>query len=166
MSIATFQSRTADEFDGLYAPIIGSSENTPQHVPVETDPALLARTNRFRREYDELRGDMIQELNAADARMIQPAAAAKDYLAPMKKTIKKRNDKKVNDEETLDPKLQACLELISDGRQTDFERYQSRVDSLIHKPKRSDRENANLAKAEADLANAKQVRFIRFHVRE
>lgn len=42
-------------------------------------------------------------------------------------------------------------------RQSDFERFQNKVDSLIHKPKRSDRENANLAKAEADLSTAKEV---------
>jgi len=41
--------------------------------------------------------------------------------------------------------------------QTDFEISQGRVDSLMKKPKRSDRENANLAKAEAELANTKEV---------
>lgn len=85
----------ADEFDGLYAPIAGSSETPTQRQPVETPPALLARTNRMRREYDELRTDMTQELYEVDTRMIQPAQTAKDYIAPVKKTIKKRNDKKV-----------------------------------------------------------------------
>lgn len=42
--------------------------------------------------------------------------------------------------------------------QTDFEISQGKVDSLIKKPKRSDRENVSLAKAEAELANAKEVR--------
>ncbi|KAJ5737589.1 uncharacterized protein N7483_002714 [Penicillium malachiteum] len=131
-SIATFQSRMADDFDGLYAPIAGSSETPTQRQNYETPRAILARTNRLRRDYDDLRTDMIQELGEVQARMIQPAQAAKDFLAPVKKTIKKRNDKK-----------------------TDFERYQSKVDGLIHKQKRSDRDNANLAKAEAELASAK-----------
>jgi hypothetical protein len=39
----------------------------------------------------------------------------------------------------------------------DFEHYQSRVDSSLKKTKRSDRDNAALAKAEADLAKAKEV---------
>ncbi|KAJ5461840.1 uncharacterized protein N7458_003392 [Penicillium daleae] len=134
VSIATFQSRMADEFDGLYAPIVGSSETETRHVPEETPPALLSRTNNLRREYDELRVDLVQELNVVEQRMSQPAEQAKSYLAPMKKTIKKRNDKK-----------------------SDYERFQSKVDSLIHKPKRSDRENATLAKAEADLSTAKEV---------
>lgn len=84
-----------DEFDGFYAPILGSSEPTSKRQPVETDPALLARTNRLRKEYDELREDINEELNVVDQRMTQPAASAKDYIAPMKKTIKKRNDTKV-----------------------------------------------------------------------
>ncbi|KAJ5388582.1 hypothetical protein N7509_011123 [Penicillium cosmopolitanum] len=134
VSIATFQSRMADEFDGFYAPIIGSSETDSPHRPVETDPTLLGRTNRLRKEFDELREEMIQELDVVEDRMARPADNAKGSLAPMKKTIKKRNDKK-----------------------TEFEIYQGKVDSLIHKPKRSDRENANLAKVQVDLASAKEV---------
>ncbi|KAJ5919727.1 hypothetical protein N7454_009562 [Penicillium verhagenii] len=133
-SIATFQSRVADEFDGLYAPIASSSETPTQRQSYNTPPAILARTNRLRRDYDELRTDMVQELTEVESRMIRPATSAKDYLAPVKKTIKKRNDKK-----------------------TDFERYQSKVDSLIHKTKRTERDNANLAKAEADMATAKDI---------
>lgn len=85
-----------DEFDGLYAPIVGSSETETSHRPVDTDPAILARTNRLRREYDELRGDLQQELDAVEVRMTQPAEDAKNYILPMKKTIKKRNDTKVS----------------------------------------------------------------------
>jgi len=84
-----------DEFDGIYGPIVGSSETSTSHRPVDTDPAILARANRLRKEYDELRGDLVQELDAVEVRMTQPAENAKNYLLPMKKTIKKRNDKKV-----------------------------------------------------------------------
>ncbi|KAJ5637197.1 hypothetical protein N7490_007076 [Penicillium lividum] len=133
-SIATFQSRMVDELDGLYAPIANSSETPTQRQAFNTPPAILARTNRLRREYDELRTDMMQELTEVDSRMIRPAASAKDFLAPVKKTIKKRNDKK-----------------------TDFERYQSKVDGLLHKTKRSERDNAALAKAEADLVTTKEI---------
>lgn len=85
-----------DEFDGIYSPIVGSSETPSPHQPRETDPTRLARTNRLRREYDELRSDMIQELSSVEARMTQPALTAKSYLDPMKKVIKKRNEKKVS----------------------------------------------------------------------
>ncbi|KAF7713018.1 Uncharacterized protein PECH_003836 [Penicillium ucsense] len=134
VSIATFQSRLADEFDGLYAPILASSETETRHTPQETPKALLTRTSNLRREYDELRGDLLEELQMVERRMSQPAEQAKSYLAPVKKSIKKRNEKK-----------------------SEFERFQSKYDSLIHKPKRSDRENAALAKAEADLTVAKEI---------
>jgi hypothetical protein len=96
VSIATYQSRLVEEFDGLYGPIIGSSETPSNHKAVDTDPVRLARTNRLRKEYDELRTDLLEELGAVDTRLSQPAARAKESLAPMKKTIKKRNDKKVH----------------------------------------------------------------------
>ncbi|KAJ5794809.1 hypothetical protein N7457_001408 [Penicillium paradoxum] len=134
ISIATHQSRLIDEFDGLYGPIVGSSETPSNHKAVDTDPSKLARTNRLRKEYDELRTDIVEELGAVDTRMTQPAAHAKESLAPMKKTIKKRNEKK-----------------------SDFEISQGRVDSLMRKSKRTDRENASLAKAEAELANTKEA---------
>ncbi|EPS34699.1 hypothetical protein PDE_09663 [Penicillium oxalicum 114-2] len=134
VSIATFQSRLADEFDGLYAPIVGSSETETRHTPQDTPAALLTRTSNLRREYDDLRTDLLEELKMVEQRMSQPAEQAKSYLAPVKKSIKKRNDKK-----------------------SDYERFQGKVDSLIHKPKRSDRENAALAKAEAELTVAKEI---------
>ncbi|KAJ5134745.1 hypothetical protein N7526_006110 [Penicillium atrosanguineum] len=126
VSIATFQSRMIDEFDGLYAPHCRLQRNRDISSP--------ARTNRLRREYDELRGDLQQELDTVETRITQPAEDAKNYIIPVKKTIKKRNDKK-----------------------SDFERYQSKVDSLMTKGKRNDRDNANLAKANSDFAVAKEA---------
>ena len=85
----------ADEFDGFYAPIVGSSETPSPHRPKETDATLVGRSNRLRREFDELREEMIQELDVVEDKMARPAENAKSSLEPMKKTIKKRNDKKV-----------------------------------------------------------------------
>lgn len=52
-----------------------------------------------------------------------------------------------------------ALVLLADICQSDYERYQSRVDGLLNRQKRSERDNANLTKAEAELANAKEVRM-------
>jgi hypothetical protein len=82
------------EFDGIYAPIIGSSDPTTAKA-APTPEATLARTRRLREEYEELRKELAEELNAVDQRMIRPASQAKEYLAPLKKTIKKREDRKV-----------------------------------------------------------------------
>jgi hypothetical protein len=52
----------------------------------------------MRKEYDELKTDLVEELNAVETRMTQPAGQAKESLAPMKKTIKRRNEKKVTND--------------------------------------------------------------------
>ena len=55
----------------------------------------MARTVRMREEYEELKKDLMDEVNMVDTKMIKPAQEAKDYLQPLKKTIKKREDRKV-----------------------------------------------------------------------
>ena len=55
----------------------------------------MARTVRIREEYEDLKRDLMEEVNMVDTRMIKPAQEAKDYLQPLKKTIKKREDRKV-----------------------------------------------------------------------
>ncbi|OJJ48243.1 hypothetical protein ASPZODRAFT_1543737 [Penicilliopsis zonata CBS 506.65] len=130
-SLLMYQARMASEFESLYAPILGSSDPSAGHKAVPTPEATLVRSNRLKEEYEDLRKELLQELNAVEERMIRPAVQAKDYLSPIKKTIKKRDDRKL-----------------------DFERYQSRVDNYSKKTKRSDRDNAALSKAESDLARA------------
>ncbi|KMU72491.1 SH3 domain containing protein [Coccidioides immitis RMSCC 3703] len=129
-SILTYQARLLQEFETLYQPIIGSSEPTA-HPPAITPESTLERTSRLKEEYESLRVDLLAEIQSVDDRMIKPAMEAKDYLQPMKKVMKKREDKKL-----------------------DYERYQGRVDTARKKSRRSDRENAALAKAELDLAKA------------
>lgn len=43
----------------------------------------------------ELKVDMAHEINEMDSGMIQPALDAKESLKPIKKVIKRREDKKV-----------------------------------------------------------------------
>ena len=66
--------------------------------------------------------------------MIRPAQEAKDSLQTMRKTIKRREDKKL-----------------------DFERYQGRFDSSSKKSKTSDRDRAIAAKAQSDLSIATEA---------
>ncbi|EEQ34183.1 hypothetical protein McanMca71_004975 [Microsporum canis] len=130
-SIFTYQARLILEFEQLYNPIIGASEPSSDHTPAVVPEHTLHRVVRLREEYSSLKEDLVAEVSAVDDRIIRPAMDARDYLQPLKKVIKKREDKKL-----------------------DFERYQGRVDSARKKTKRSDRDNAALAKAEADLAKA------------
>lgn len=84
--------------------------------------------------YTELKTDLLEEVGMMDARVIKPATDAKEYLAPLKKSIKKRENKRL-----------------------DWERYQDKVNNYQRKMKRSDRENAALVKAEEELARATEV---------
>ena len=94
----------------------------------------MNRTLRIRSEYEELKTDLTDEVNQVDVKMIRPAQDAKETLGMLKKTIKKREDKKL-----------------------DFERYQARYDAGMKKSKRTEREDAALMKAKDDLAQATDV---------
>jgi len=131
ISILTYQHRLFSEFDTLYTPIVGAGDDYHGHQPVPTSDKIMRRTSRIKMEYDDLKKDLTEDLGLVDQQMIRPAQDAKDSLHTLKKTIKKREDKKL-----------------------DFERYQNRVDSGLKKTKRSERENAALAKSQSDLAIA------------
>ena len=81
----------------MYAPIIGANEEYEGHVPVITDEYTMARTAKLQTTYDELRTDLLEEVNLVDTRIIRPATEAKDCIQPMKKVIKKREDRKVSE---------------------------------------------------------------------
>lgn len=95
-AILTYQGRLIHEFEGLYAPILGNSDASNARPSVATPETTLARTNRLYEEYESLRKDLLEEVSAVDDRMIQPAQQVKELLVPLKKTIKKREDKKVS----------------------------------------------------------------------
>lgn len=69
-----------------------------------------------------------------ETRIVGPATTAKDYLQPLRKTLKSRENKKL-----------------------DFERYQDRVLAAHKKMKKTEKENASLARYEQDLAKAAEV---------
>lgn len=130
----TVQHRFLCEFDLLYCPIVGAGDDYTGHIPVETPEKLLGRTSRLKTEYDDLKRDLIEELNDVQKQMIGPAQEAKDNLQLARKTIKKREDKKL-----------------------DYERYQSRVDSGMKKTKMSDRDRGQLTRAQSDLTIATEA---------
>ena len=79
----------------MYAPIVGAADSYHGHQPVDTPENTMARTAKLKEEYGELKKDLMEEVNMVDEKMIKPAMDAKDSLSLMKKTIKKREDRKV-----------------------------------------------------------------------
>lgn len=89
------QHRLIDEFNVVFTPIVGAAESYSGHEPLTTSQNTLERTTRLRDDYEALKTEMLEEVNLVDSRMIKPAMDAKDYVQPMKKTIKSRENKKV-----------------------------------------------------------------------
>ena len=94
-SILGAQHRLIDEFNGMFSPIIGAGESYSGHEPAPTPEKTMEKTTRLRDNYEALKTDLLEEVNLVDSRMVKPAMEAKDYIQPMKKTIKNREDKKV-----------------------------------------------------------------------
>ncbi|KAL9582295.1 MAG: hypothetical protein Q9203_005554 [Teloschistes exilis] len=129
--ILTVQQRLAYDFQDLYSPIVESNETYEGRGANETPKPILMRTVKLQQAYADLKTDLLGEINGVDTRIIRPAMDARDHIHPLKKVIKKRMDKKM-----------------------DFEKYQSRVDKGRKNMKRSDKDNAALAKAETELFHA------------
>lgn len=134
VSILNIQLGTVTVFEELYDPIVGASDGHG-HDPVITPREQVERTTKLKGVYADLKTDLLEEVVMMDSRIIRPAADAREFLQPVRKTIKKRENKRV-----------------------DWERYIDKVNNLqTKKLKRTDRENAALAKAEIDLAGAADV---------
>lgn len=99
-AILNHQDRIVGEFELMYTPIVGAGASFgPEAVPTPDD--IMSRTTRLHGDYTELRQELTLELNTVDDSMIRPATAVKDYLVPMKRTIKKRDDRKVCENRTM-----------------------------------------------------------------
>ncbi|KAK0105237.1 hypothetical protein ONS95_004372 [Cadophora gregata] len=117
-------------FEELYNPIVGAGDGHGRE-PVITPRPQLDRTSKLKDVYTDLKTDLLEEVNMMESRVIKPATEAKDYIQPIRKVIKKRDNKRL-----------------------DWERYIDKVNNYQRKVKRTDRENAALAKAEEELAKA------------
>lgn len=95
MSILSAQLQLSSEFEDIYRPIIGASESDGGPEYAETPAPMMTRASRLRETYEELKGNLLDEVNLVDLNLVRPAMDAKDSIQPMKKVIKKREDRKV-----------------------------------------------------------------------
>lgn len=118
------------ELEGLYDPIVGASDGHGRES-VPTPRLQLERTYRLKQAYAELKSELADEISTIEDRVIRPAVEARDCIAPIRKTIKKRENKRL-----------------------DYERAQDKVSKLHKKHTRTPKEEASLAKAEVEMAQA------------
>ncbi|KAJ4293982.1 hypothetical protein N0V90_007671 [Kalmusia sp. IMI 367209] len=127
-NILNHQLACAEGLHSIYKPVAG---DFTRYEHVDTPAETMERAVKLEEAFAELKTDMMEEIKDIDRKLILPAKLARDALKPMKKAIKKREDRKV-----------------------DYERYKGRAEALQKKKTRSDRENTALNKHEADLERA------------
>lgn len=121
-------------YASLYDPIVGASDGHGRPAQ-QTDPIQIERTFELKKTYTELRNDLVDGMNSIETEIMKPALTAREFIAPIRKTIKKRENKRV-----------------------DVEKCQDKVHKLHRKMPRTPKEDAQLSKAEDDLANLTEVR--------
>jgi hypothetical protein len=123
------------EYEALYDPIVGASDGQTARRAVQTPELQLQRTFNLKKAYTELHAELIEEIALIDDHVMKPAADARDSIAPIRKTIKKREDKRL-----------------------DYEKTQEKTLKLQRKPGRTPKEDAAFAKADAEMSRAAEVR--------
>ncbi len=113
---------------------MGAGDDYHGHNPAQTPEHVLRRTARIKQEYEDLKRDLGEDLVRVEDNLIKPAQSAKESLHYMRKTIKKREDRKL-----------------------DFERYQNRVDSQMKKKGKSEKDDAALIKFQSELDGATEA---------
>ncbi|KAI0894446.1 hypothetical protein F4806DRAFT_124077 [Annulohypoxylon nitens] len=143
VDLAMAQLGIVTEYDSLYDPIVGASDGHGK--PAASTPELqLERTLKLKEVYTDLKAELLEEVGLIESSVIRPATDARDFIAPLRKTIKKRENKRL-----------------------DYEKCQDKVNKLQRKSGRSPKEDAALAKAEGEVARAaEEFHIADSHLRE
>ncbi|KAK3364461.1 hypothetical protein B0T25DRAFT_66271 [Lasiosphaeria hispida] len=128
VSLVHSQYQIVSEYEGLYDPIVGATDGHGRESAPTPRP-LLVRTFKLKEAYGELKTELLQEIAVIDERILKPATDARDSIAPVRKTIKKRENKRM-----------------------DYEKIQDKATKLQRKPGRTPKEDAALVKAEEEMA--------------
>ncbi|ROW07159.1 hypothetical protein VPNG_07324 [Cytospora leucostoma] len=133
IALVNSQFDIADIYANLYDPIVGATDGHGR-PSVETPELQLHRTFKLKETYGDLRTELNEEINSIEHRIIRAGNDARVSIAPIRKTIKKREDKRL-----------------------DVERLQEKVHKLHRKTMRTPKEDAQLAKTEDELATLTEV---------
>ncbi|KAI5867710.1 hypothetical protein GGS23DRAFT_612862 [Durotheca rogersii] len=143
ISLVVSQLGIVTEFDSLWDPIVGASDGHGK--PAAPTPELqLERTLKLKEAYTELKRELLDEVGQIESTIIRPATDARDCIAPLRKTIKKRENKRL-----------------------DYEKCQDKANKLQRKMSRTPKEDASLAKAEDEVTRAaEEFNVADAHLRE
>lgn len=136
ISLVNSQLGIATEYEGLYDPIVGATDGHGKEM-IPTPESQLQRTLRLCEVYRELKDELMEEIGQIEPRVIKPATDARDCIQPIRKTIKKRENKRL-----------------------DYEKQQDKVNKLARKSSKTPKEESQLVKAQEDMNNLAEVRRI------
>lgn len=94
-NILNHQLASIEHIHSIFKPLGAEGGVFGTHVHTETPPETMERCVKLEEAFSELKTDMMEEVKDIDRKLILPAKLARDALKPMKKAIKKREDKKV-----------------------------------------------------------------------
>jgi len=129
--VLKYQYDTSEAFANLYKPIEPTNDPEGRHRPVETPGKFMQKCLGLQKEYDTERTDLAQEVAMISTKCLRPAEEAKQHTKLLHKTLKHRDNMKL-----------------------DYERYLSRADHLRKKGQRTAKEEQALTVHEANLAQA------------
>ena len=126
-----FQYDASEAFATLYKPIESGEDPEIGHQAVETPAKYMQKCLGLQKEYSDERTDLAQEVEMISTKLIRPAEDAKQRTKLLHKTLKHRDNMKL-----------------------DYERYLSRAEHVRKKETRNAKEESALATHEANLAQA------------
>ncbi|PPJ55836.1 hypothetical protein CBER1_07431 [Cercospora berteroae] len=130
--ILKYQYDASEAFASIYKPIEPPPEpTTNRSPPVQTPHEQMQKCLGLQKMYSELKADLKQEIGMIDSKIVRPVKEAKAATKSLQKTMKHRENTKV-----------------------DFERFLSRAEHARKKEVKTMKEEAALAKHEADLQQA------------
>lgn len=132
-SLVSSQLDIAVVYAALYDPIVGASDGHGRPA-LQTGEEQLHRTFALKEAYTELRTELVEGIQSIEKNIINPALDARNSIAPIRKTIKKRENKRL-----------------------DLEQCQDKVHKLHRKMPRSAKDDAQLSRLEDDLATLQEV---------
>jgi hypothetical protein len=133
-SLVSSQLQIVTEYEGLYDPIVGATDGQSRAAP--TPSLQLERTFKLKTAYTELQTELVEEMIQIEGQVVKPATEARECIAPIRKTIKKRENKRL-----------------------DYEKTQEKALKLQRKPGRTPKEDVAFVKAEAERSRAADVRI-------
>ncbi|KAF7196365.1 LAS seventeen-binding protein 3 [Pseudocercospora fuligena] len=129
--ILKLQYDASEAFATLYKPIEPTSYPEQRNAPAATPQGQLQKCLALQKMYSETKTDLQQEISMIDNKLLRPVHEAKAATKPLHKTLKHRENMKL-----------------------DYERYMSRAEHARKKQNRTIKEESALAKCETDLQQA------------